>query len=149
MVNVCFYFHVHQPHRMKKYSVFDIGNTSEYFDDKKNKEVMQKVAKKCYLPTNKVLLDLINKHKKSGRQVKFSFSITGVVIEQFKMYAPEVLESFKKLADTGCVEFLSETYYHSLSFLYSRKEFDEQVLLHRKAIEENFGQTPTVFRNTE
>ena len=149
MVNVCFYFHVHQPHRMKKYSVFDIGNTSEYFDDKKNKEVMQKVAKKCYLPTNKVLLDLINKHEKSGRQVKFSFSITGVVIEQFKMYAPEVLESFKKLADTGCVEFLSETYYHSLSFLYSRKEFDEQVLLHRKAIEENFGQTPTVFRNTE
>jgi alpha-amylase len=134
---------------MKRYSVFNIGNTSDYFDEHKNKEVMQKVAKKCYLPTNKAILDLIHTYKKSGRQFKVSYSITGVALEQFEKYAPEVLESFKKLADTGCVEFLSETYYHSLSYLYSKEEFKAQIELHRKKIKELFGQEPVVFRNTE
>jgi len=134
---------------MKKYSVFSIGHNSDYFDDHKNKEVMQKVAKKCYLPTNRVLLELIKKYKKSDRPLKVSFSITGVALEQFKRYAPEVLESFIELANTGCVEFLSETYYHSLSYLYSKNEFKQQVLMHSKAIQKYFGQTPKVFRNTE
>jgi alpha-amylase len=134
---------------MKKYSVFSIGHNSDYFDEQKNKEVMQKVAKKCYLPTNKVMLDLINKYKNTPRKFKISYSITGVAIEQFEKYAPEVLESFKELARTGCVEFLSETYYHSLSFLYSKQEFDEQVLLHKQLMEKTFNQTPKVFRNTE
>jgi alpha-amylase len=134
---------------MKKYSVFNIGHDSEYFDDAKNSEVMQKVAKKCYLPTNQVMLDLINTYKHNDRQFKIAYSITGVALEQFEKYAPEVLESFKRLAATGCVEFLSETYYHSLSYLYSKEEFKAQVEMHRKKIKELFGQEPIVFRNTE
>ncbi|MGV8171201.1 MAG: glycoside hydrolase family 57 protein [Candidatus Woesearchaeota archaeon] len=149
MPNICFYFQIHQPYRMKRYSVFNIGHTSEYFDEIKNREVMQKVAKKCYLPTNKVMLDLINTYKNTDRPFKIAYSITGVALEQFEKYAPEVLDSFKKLAATGCVEFLSETYYHSLSYLYSKDEFKHQVELHRKKIKELFGQEPLVFRNTE
>jgi alpha-amylase len=104
------------------------------------------VAKKCYLPTNALLLELIEKF---DGKFKAAFSITGTMLEQFASYAPEALESFKKLAKTGCVEFLGETYYHSLSFLYSKAEFVEQVDKHTKAIQNLFGQTPRVFRNTE
>ena len=149
MPNICFYFQVHQPYRMKRYSVFNIGHNSDYFDEQKNREVMQKVAKKCYLPTNQAMLDLINTYKNNDRQFKISYSITGVALEQFEKYAPEVLESFKRLAATGCVEFLSETYYHSLSYIYSKEEFKAQVEMHRKKIKELFGQEPVVFRNTE
>jgi len=146
MTNICFYFQVHQPFRLKNYSVFDIGKNHDYFDDQKNEEVMKKVAKKCYLPANKVMLDLINKHK---GKFKIAYSITGTAIEQFESYCPEVLDSFKALADTGCVEFLSETYYHSLSYLYSKDEFKEQVNMHKKAMKKHFNYTPKVFRNTE
>jgi len=146
MVSVCFYFQVHQPERLRRYSVFDIGNNSTYFDDAKNREVALKVAGKCYLPMNTLLLKLIDRHK---GKFKVAFSISGTALDQFERYTPEVLESFKALARTGCVEFLSETYYHSLSFIYHRKEFDEQVALHRKRIKELFGQEPKVFRNTE
>ncbi len=146
MVSICFYFQVHQPYRLKRYSVFDIGKNDEYFDHDKNREVMQKVAKKCYLPTNRLMLELINKYKGKFR---ISYSISGICLDQFEEYAPEVLESFKELAKTGCVEFLSETYYHSLSFLYSKKEFKEQIDLHKKKIKKLFGVTPKVFRNTE
>jgi alpha-amylase len=134
---------------MKKYKVFDIGNNHEYFDEHKNKEVLQKVARKCYLPTNKLILELIKKYKNTSTPFKVSYSITGIILEQFELYAPEVLQSFKDLADTGCVEFLSETYYHSLSFLFSKQEFRDQVEMHRKKIESLFGKTPRVFRNTE
>ncbi len=146
MVSVCMYFQVHQPLRMRRYSVFDIGKSSDYFDDKKNKEIMKKVEKKCYLPANNLMLDLIKKHNK---RFKIAYSITGTAIEQMEEFAPEVLDSFKKLAKTGCVEFLSETYYHSLSFLYSKEEFKEQVLLHKRLMKKHFNHTPTVFRNTE
>lgn len=146
MVSVCFYFQVHQPFRLRNYSVFDIGNNANYFDEKKNKEIMQKVAEKCYLPTNKTMLDLINKH--DGR-FKISYSISGVALEQFEKYAPEVLDSFMDLNDTGCVEFLNETYHHSLSFLYSKEEFREQIRLHQKKIMALFSQKPKIFRNTE
>jgi len=146
MKKVCLYFQVHQPYRLRKYKVFDIGNKSNYFDEKKNKEVMEKVAKKCYIPTNKLLLKLIKKYKD---KFKVSFSITGVVLEQFEKYTPKVLELFKELAKTGNVEFLSETYYHSLSYLYSKEEFEEQVRMHRKKIKKLFGQKPKIFRNTE
>ncbi|MBW2990621.1 glycoside hydrolase family 57 protein [Candidatus Woesearchaeota archaeon] len=149
MVSICFYFQVHQPLRLRKYSVFDIGNKSDYFDEHKNKEIIKKVAKKCYLPTNKLLLELINKHKESKRQFKVSFCISGMALEQFEKYAPEVLYSFRELARTGCVEFLNETYYHSLSFLYDKEEFKEQVNKHKKKIKELFGQEAKVFRNTE
>jgi alpha-amylase len=146
MVNVCFYFQVHQPYRLRHYTVFDIGQNKDYFDDKKNREIINKVATKCYLPMNNLLLRLIKKHK---GKFKVSFSISGTAIDQFEEYVPKVLESFKELADTGCVEFLNETYYHSLSFIYSKQEFKEQTEMHKKKIKELFGVTPKVFRNTE
>lgn len=146
MTSVCFYFQVHQPYRLRRYSLFDIGSGENYFDDNKNRDVLLKVSRKCYLPMNRLLLDLIAQHR--GR-FKIAFSITGVAIEQFRDHAPEVLRSFQELARTGCVEFLSETYHHSLSYLYSKTEFAEQVAMHRRLLQELFGQSPTVFRNTE
>ncbi|MBC8495867.1 polysaccharide deacetylase family protein [archaeon] len=145
-MKLCLYFQVHQPFRLKKFGVFDIGSSIDYFDDKKNREVMEKVARKCYVPTNQLLLDLIKRHK---GQFKIAFSITGTVLEQFEKYAPEVIDSFKQLADTGDVEFLTETYYHSLSFIYSKQEFKDQIDMHKNKIKQLFGQTPTIFRNTE
>jgi len=146
MTSVCIYFQVHQPFRMTSYRVFDIGKHANYFDEKKNEEITKKVAAKCYLPANKLMLDLI---AKTNGKFKIAYSISGTALEQFERYAPEVIESFKELAKTGCVEFLGETYYHSLSFLYSQKEFEEQVKKHDKKIKELFGQRPRVFRNTE
>ncbi len=148
-MNVCFYFQVHQPYRMARYRIFDVGHNSHYFDEKKNSEILNKVAKKCYLPTNKVMLELINKYRHNDRQFKISYSITGTALEQFKKYSPETLRSFQELANTGNAEFLSETYYHSLSYLYSRQEFKEQVKMHGELIKELFNQEPKVFRNTE
>ncbi|MBR9701111.1 polysaccharide deacetylase family protein [Candidatus Woesearchaeota archaeon] len=145
MVAICFYFQVHQPYRLRNYSVFDIGRKTDYFDDNKNREVLRKVGRKCYLPTNNVLLDLIKHHP----EFKATFCISGVCLEQMRDYMPEVLESFKTLAATGRVEFLAETYYHSLSFLYDKEEFESQVTKHTELIQELFGQTPKVFRNTE
>ncbi len=146
MVSICFYFQVHQPFRLRRYPVFDIGRNHNYFDDEKNSEVLRKVARKCYLPTNAVLLELINRYP---GQFRVSFSISGVCLEQMKYYAPEVLESFKALARTGQVEFLAETYYHSLSFIYDKEEFKLQVAKQVALIQELFGQTPKAFRNTE
>src|SRR3989338_419544 len=146
MVSVCFYFQVHQPYRLRKYPVFDIGSKHDYFNDQKNEEVIKKVASKCYLPANKLILDLINE---TNGKFKASFSITGVALEQFELYCPEVLDSFRKLVKTGSVELLDETYYHSLSFLYSKNEFKKQVAMHRKKINELFRFKPKVSRNTE
>jgi len=146
MVSVCFYFQVHQPYRIRNYSVFEIGKNHDYFNDAKNAEVLKKVAEKCYKPANKTIIKLI---KKLDGKFKVAYSMTGPIIEQLETYVPEVLESFKELVDTGCVELLDETYYHSLSFLYSKKEFQEQVMLHRKRIKELFDFSPKVFRNTE
>ncbi|NLE28711.1 MAG: polysaccharide deacetylase family protein [Phycisphaerae bacterium] len=144
MASVCFYFQVHQPYRLRRYSVFDAD--AIYFDEYKNAEILRKVSNKCYLPANQVMLDLIRQH---NGQFRISYSLTGVVMVQFEQYYPKVLDSFKALADTGCVEFLAETYYHSLSFLYSREEFTEQVNLQRSLIKKHFGQEPKVFRDTE
>lgn len=144
MASVCFYFQVHQPYRLRRYSVFE--DSHQYFDTNANKAICRKVAEKCYLPTNRLILDLIRRHE--GR-FRVAYSITGVALEQFAEYAPEVLDTFHELARTGCVEFLAETYYHSLAFLYSRQEFVEQVELHRQTMEDMFGQRPTVFRDTE
>ncbi len=144
MASVCFYFQVHQPNRLRQYSVFDSDPC--YFDDFKNRQICQKVARKCYLPANQLMLDLIRRHE--GR-FRVAYSLTGVVLDQFEEYAPEMIKSFQELAGTGCVEFLAETYYHSLSFLYSRQEFREQVQMHVDRIRQLFGQEPKVFRNTE
>ena len=144
MASIVFYFQVHQPYRLRRYSVFD--NDPYYFDEYKNAEICRKVARKCYLPANQLILDLVRRHH--GR-FRVSYSITGITIDQFASYCPEVLESFRQLAQTGCVDFLAETFYHSLAFLYSRDEFREQVAAHRAKMNEVFGRQPTVFRNTE
>jgi len=147
MRTICFYFQVHQPYRLKKlYRFFDIGSDHYYYDDYANRSIMRKVAEKCYLPTNKVLLDLINEY---GSRFKISFSLSGTFIDQMEAYAPDVLESFKALARTGCVEFLSETYSHALCALKSKDEFFAQIDAHDEKIKQHFGQQPTVFRNTE
>lgn len=146
MPSVNFYFQVHQPYRVSERSFFDIEEQGELFDTNKNRQVMQKVAEKCYIPTNQVLLELIKQHQ--GR-FKIAFSISGVALEQFEEYAPEVLASFQELVDTGCVELISETYYHSLAAVMSPEDFREQVKLHSATIERLFGVKPRVFRNTE
>ena len=146
MPAVCCYFQVHQPYRLRHYSFFDIGENPFYEDEQANCDIMLKVARKCYLPMNDLLLQKI---RACGGKFKVAFSISGTALDQFEEFAPEVLESFQALAKTGCVEFLDETYCHSLSFLYSRQSFREQVKHHRARMQELFGQSPRVFRNTE
>ena len=150
MPAVCFYFQVHQPTRVKRYRIFDIGKDRSYFNDKSesnlnNAKIIHKVAGKCYLPANAVMLDLL-KHYPDFR---ISYSLSGVFLEQLLVHDRETLDSFKRLVDTGRVELLSETYYHSLSFMYSKNEFLRQVEMHRKLIKDIFGVKPQVFRNTE
>ena len=146
MKTVCFYFQVHQPLRLKRYRFFNMGKDHNYLDDLTNRTILQKVAQKCYLPMNALLLDQIKAHKGKFR---VAFSMSGLAIEQFRTYAPEVLDSFRALAKTGCVEFLGETYAHSLASLIDRDEFIEQVKMHSDVIKQEFGVRPRVFRNTE
>ncbi|MBM4177306.1 glycoside hydrolase family 57 protein [Candidatus Gribaldobacteria bacterium] len=146
MPSVCFYLHAHQPLRLKNYSFFDIGKHSLYFDDERNRSYLERIVKKSYLPTNQLLLDLI---EKTNGRFKFSLSLTGVLLEQLERFFPEVIESFQALIKTGCVDILAETYYHSLASLYSKIEFQEQVKLHNKKIKELFDFSPKIFRNTE
>ena len=143
---ICFYFQVHQPFRLKRYRFFDLGHDHYYYDDFSNESIMRKVAENCYLPANKIILDLILKHKGKFR---VTFSLTGLVINQFRLYAPEVLDSFRKLAETGMVEFLAETESHSLASIKSRNEFERQVNSHKAMVKEFLGVEPTSFRNTE
>lgn len=144
--SICLYFQVHQPTRLRLYRFFDIGKDSHYYDDFTNRTILKRIATKCYLPMNEMLLDLV---KESKGKFKVAFSISGSALEQFDRYAPEVTESFKALADTGSVEFLCETYNHSLAALASRQEFEHQVLKYKAAVEKYFGVTPKTFRNTE
>ena len=144
--SVCLYFQVHQPTRLRQYRFFDIGKDSHYYDDFSNRTILKRVAQKCYLPMNQLLLEAI---KKSKGKFKLAFSISGSAFEQFDRYAPEVLESFRALAETGKVEFLCETYYHSLASLASPAEFAHQVEKHRNTVRETLGVEPVAFRNTE
>ncbi|MDP2890130.1 MAG: polysaccharide deacetylase family protein, partial [Bacteroidota bacterium] len=146
MKSICFYFQVHQPFRYRRYRFFDIGNDHYYYDDYANESILRKVADRCYLPANQMMLELIKKHK---GKFKVAYSISGLALEQFELYAPEVLDSFRALADTGHVEFLSETYSHSLVSMKNNDLFRQQIQEHDRLIEKYFGQKPTVFRNTE
>lgn len=150
MKSLCFYFQVHQPYRVKKYRVFDIGNDPEYFNDRSvtdlnNRRIVEKVARKSYIPATALLLDMLKKHP----QLRISYSFSGIALEQLERYVPEALDLFKQVVDTGQVEILGETYYHSLSFFYSRAEFERQVAQHRDLIRRIFGIWPRSFRNTE
>jgi alpha-amylase len=146
MPSVCFYFQVHQPYRVGRFTYFDSSSWRRYFDDEKNADIMRKVSEKCYIPANQKMLELI--HRFNGA-FRISYSISGVALEQMRYYAPEALESFVRLAETGCVEFLGETYHHSLASIHSRGEFESQVRYHSSLIQDLFGQQPSVFRNTE
>lgn len=150
MKSIVLYLHVHQPYRVRHYTIFDVMNDHNYFaapyhDRTSNERIMHKVAEKSYLPTNARLLKILREYP----EFKLSLSITGTAIEQMQAWAPEVLQSFKELTDTGRVEILAETYHHSLAFFYSKNEFETQVTMHREKIQEIFGQTPRVLRNTE
>lgn len=150
MLTVCPYFHVHQPYRVKRYRVFDIGNDPFYFNDESssdlnNRKILEKVAAKSYLPATRVLKDLLAAHP----EFRFALSFSGTVLEQFEAYAPHVLEAFQELVATGRVEILADTYHHSLAFFYSIPEFERQVQLHEEKIFSLFGVRPRVFRNTE
>ena len=144
--SICLYFQVHQPTRLRLYRFFDIGKDSHYYDDFANRTILRRVAQKCYLPMNALMLELIRSTK---GKFKIAYSISGSVLDQFQRFAPEVIDSFRALAATGCVEFLSETYYHSLASLASESEFLHQVVKHQRKIEELFGVKTTAFRNTE
>ncbi|MBM3227787.1 alpha-amylase [Candidatus Peribacteria bacterium] len=143
---VCFYFQVHQPYRLKDLRITDVGTmNSAYFDIEKNRSVFRKVAEKCYLPANALMLDLLERHK----DFRIAYSLSGVFLDQCREYGEDVLESFRALVQTGRVELLGETYYHSLSAVFSLSEFCEQVSKHSEKIRSLFGVVPTVFRNTE
>ena len=150
MTSICLYFEVHQPIRLNRFSVFNIGDNesiTRYFNNSLNQEIFTKVAKKCYLPTNNLLLDLIKEFKGKFR---VSFSLTGTFVEYCNEYMPELLDSFKELFKTGAVDLIEETYYHSLASLYDDlDEFEEQVILHHQMIKNIFNYKPKVFRNTE
>lgn len=146
MKNLCLYFQVHQPFRLRKYRFFDIWNDHNYYDDHLNESVLKRVAEKCYLPANQMMLDLLELH---NGKFRVAFSITGLAVEQFRKYAPEVLDSFRKLAAHPCVEILGETYAHSLASLDHEDEFVRQVKAHESLMKEEFDVTPQIFRNTE
>jgi len=150
MKSVCFYFQVHQPYRVKRYRVFDIGNDPEYFNDRSesdlnNRRIIEKVARKSYVPATRLILELLRRHP----EMRVSYSFSGIALEQLERYAPEALDLFKQVVDTGRAEVLGETYYHSLAFFYSRPEFERQVAKHRDMVRRLFGVWPRVFRNTE
>jgi alpha-amylase len=150
MKSIVLYLHVHQPYRIRHYTVFDSAKQHDYFsapydDQACNERIMHKVAEKSYIPTNRVLLDLLNQHP----EFKLSLSITGTVLDQLRAWSPAALESFQALTNTGRVEVVAETYHHSLAFFYSQAEFEMQVRMHKELVQELFGQTPQVFRNTE
>jgi alpha-amylase len=146
MKTICFYFQIHQPFRLKRYRFFDIGADHYYYDDFFNEDIIHGIAERTYSPANQMLLDMI---KEYDGKFKVAFSISGVVLEQMEVYVPEAIEQFKELAKTGCVEFLAETYNHSLASLTDPEEFEKQVKAHVEKIELLFGQKPKVFRNTE
>jgi len=149
MPQICLYFHLHQPYRLKEMNVFDVGKKrTSYFYNKKdndNKKIFLKVAEKSYFPMLRLLLKLAQEEKK----FKFAISIPGTFIEQCLTFEPKVLDLLKKIHKTGKLEILAETYYHSLAFLYSPEEFYFQINKHLRIIKKHFGVTPTVFRNTE
>ncbi|NJK94166.1 MAG: polysaccharide deacetylase family protein, partial [Bacteroidales bacterium] len=146
MKTICLYFQVHQPIHLKRYRFFDIGNDHYYYDDYTNESTLRKMADNSYLPASKTLLQAIEENK---GKFKIALSISGTALDQFELYTPDVIESFKALAKTGCVEFLCETNSHSLVSLINKDEFVRQVQLHREKIRKYFNQDPKIFSNTE
>ncbi len=145
MPSICLHFHVHQSQWLRRYTFFDINHEHLYEDRERNLRNLNRLSEKCYLPANKIILNTVKKYKGDFR---VAFSITGIILDQLEKHRADVLDGFKRLADTGCVEFTNETYYHSLASLFSLREFKEQVVLHKNRIKALFGQTPRSFRHT-
>ena len=146
MRSFCFFFQVHQPYRLRTYRFFDIGENHHYYDEYLNRSTINRVAERCYIPMNNLLMGLI---KEYGKAFKVSLSITGSVIDQMQQYAPAALKSFQELIATGNVELVAETYAHTLVSLRNKEEFKLQVTKHCDKLEALFGQRPTTFSNTE
>lgn len=146
MKNICFYFEIHQPLRLKRYRFFEIGQDHYYYDDFQAEERIRAMAEQSYLPANRTIAEMI---RSSNGKFKCAFSISGVALEQLEQYAPEVIDSFKELAQTGSIEFLAEPYAHSLASLYDTDEFVRQINLHAEKLESLFGKKPTAVRNSE
>lgn len=146
MKTICLYFSVHQSPRLKRYRFFNMGKDHNYLDDTADRSAVLSAARMCYLPVNTLLLKLI---KEYGSQFRLSFFISGTAVEQFRAYAPQVLDSFRELAETGCVEFVGGTYSNSLSSLMDSQEFERSVRQHAMLMKSEFGQTPKAFCNTE
>lgn len=146
MKTICFYFQIHQPYRLKRYRFFNIGSDHYYYDDFANEDLIQNIANSSFNPANRVLLDMVKEHK---GKFKFAISVSGTALDQLEMFSPEVIEGLRRLADTGCVEFLAETYAHSLASLVDPIEFKDQIKAHADRVESLFGQKPKVFRNSE
>jgi len=156
MAYITLYFQIHQPRRLKEVDPIQLGQhyhedlEKTYFNDGLNSLVLKRAADKCYFPATEILLANVERFKQYRRQFRVSFGLSGTFLDQCAIFRPDLLDLFKQLADTGCVEFLCETYYHSLASLYeSKNEFREQVIMHREKIEELFGVEPVTFRNTE
>lgn len=146
MPAVCLCYEVHEPFRLRRYTVFDMGQSVVYDDDDRNCDLLLHTARVCYLPMNELLLKLIRRY---GKDFKVTFCMSGTAMDQFEMYAPEVLESFQKLADTGSVEFAAESSPHSFAFLYNRDEFVRQTEDNARRVKKLFGKKPTTYRNAE
>jgi alpha-amylase len=148
--SITFYFQVHQPHRLRRLAYDEIGAeldaAPDYFDDPLNEMILKRVAERCYLPMNRVLLDAI---EQTDGRFRCAFALTGTVLDQLEAWSPEALDSFVALAETGCVELICETACHSLAFQADAGEFEDQILSHRARLEALFGSRPTTFRNTE
>jgi alpha-amylase len=160
MTDVCLMFEVHQPFRLNRNFHSDLLSKGKiatkclfdlYFDNELNRYVFERAARKCYLPANTIILEQIDKSKSAGKPFKVTYGISGVFLDQCDLWKPELIESFKQLAETGCVEFLEETYYHSLASLYGtdRSEFVEQVKLHRQLMKDLLDYEPKFIENTE
>ena len=145
MKAICFYFQIHQPFRLKRYRFFDIGNDHYYYDDFANDDIVTRIAHRSYIPAAQTLLNMIEKYP----HFHCALSVTGTALEQFEQYVPEFIDLLKKLAATGRVEFLAETYAHSLSSLTDPDEFANQVRVHDEKLHDLFGVKPKVLRNTE
>ncbi len=145
MKNICFYFQIHQPVRLKRYRFFDIGQDHYYYDDFQAEEQVRHLVDQSYLPANRTIADMI---RSSNGKFKCAFSISGVALEQFEVYAPDLIDSFRKLAKTGSIEFLAEPYAHSLASIYDEDEFEMQVKMHAEKIKSLFGKRPTTLRNS-
>ena len=156
MAYITFYFQIHQPRRLNEVDPIGFSQyyhedmEKAYFNDGLNSLVFNRAAEKCYYPTTRILLDSVKRLKQNSRPFKVCFGLSGTFLDQCAVFQPELLDLFKELADTGCVQFLCETYYHSLAGLYeSKDEFRQQVMMHKDKITQLFGVKPVTFRNTE